>query len=375
MRGMDRLLSVDWLSGVIVAQAGLSLDALIRLALPLGWFLPVTPGTRFVTLGGAVANDVHGKNHHVNGTFGCHVRQLTLYRSDEGLVMCSRNERPELFYATVGGLGLTGIIISIELQMRRVASSQIEQHSIRFGNLDEFFDISRQYDPHYEYSVSWIDCLAKGKHSGRGYYMAGSHACEGPLVSEAPSQWALPFELPLSLVTALSVKMFNMAYYHRQLAKEVHRSVSYASFFYPLDGIRHWNRIYGKKGFQQYQCVLPRQHGREVVGAAIAEITRSGSGSFLAVLKQFGDIASPGLLSFPLPGVTLALDFPQRELVNTRLFNKLNALVHEAGGRLYPAKDAQMSATHFQKAYPVWEQLEAQRDPQLLSQFWKRVTQ
>jgi FAD/FMN-containing dehydrogenase len=205
--------------------------------------------------------------------------------------------------------------------------------------------------------------------------MAGSHASQGDLVSAAPRQWAIPFESSFSLVNSLSIKLFNAAYYHRQLAKEVYKTVSYSSFFYPLDGISHWNRMYGKKGFQQYQCVLPRHHAREVAGAVIAEIARSGTGSFLAILKQFGDIASPGLLSFPLPGVTLALDFSQREQENTRLFSRLNAMVHEAGGRLYPAKDAQMSANHFQQAYPAWQQLEAQRDPQLLSQFWKRVTQ
>lgn len=375
MRGMDRVLAVDWQSGVITAQSGLTLDALIRIALPRGWFLPVTPGTRFVSLGGAVANDVHGKNHHVQGTFGCHVRRLVVYRSDEGMVACSPTERADLFAATVGGLGLSGIIVSIELQLRRVPSNQIEQRSIRFGGLDEFFDLSRQHDPHHEYSVAWIDCLATGKHTGRGHYMAGNHASEGPLTVAPASRLATPFDPPFSLVNALSLRVFNTLYYHRQQAREVRARVGYAPFFYPLDGILRWNRMYGKKGFQQYQCVVPREHDREVIGAVMAEIACSGTGSFLAVLKQCGDIASPGLLSFPRPGVTLALDFPQREPENSRLFGKLDALVHEAGGRLYPAKDAHMSACHFQKAYPAWRQVEALRDPQLMSKFWKRVTQ
>lgn len=375
MLGMDRVLAVDWESGVICAQAGLTLDALIRIALPCGWFLTVTPGTRFVTLGGAVANDVHGKNHHVMGTFGCHVRRLVLYRTDEGVVECSPTERADLFAATVGGLGLTGIILSVELQLRRVVSNQIEQRSIRFGGLDEFFELSLQHDPHHEHSVAWIDCLASGKHTGRGLYMAGNHASEGPLTVAPVSRMTMPFDPPFSLVNALSLRAFNALYYHHQLKREVQGRVGYAPFFYPLDGILHWNRIYGKKGFQQYQCVVPRQHGLEVIGAVMAEIARSGTGSFLAVLKRCGDIASPGLLSFPLPGITLALDFPQREPENSRLFSKLDALVHEAGGRLYPAKDAHMSACHFQKAYPAWRQVEALRDPQLLSKFWKRVTQ
>lgn len=375
MLGMDRVLAVDWESGVICAQAGLTLDALIRIALPRGWFLPVTPGTRFVTLGGVVANDVHGKNHHVMGTFGCHVRRLVVYRSDEGMVACSPTVRADLFAATVGGLGLTGIILSVELHLRRVVSNQIEQRSIRFGGLDEFFDLSRQQDPHHEYSVAWVDCLASGKHTGRGHYMAGNHATEGPLTVAPASRMAMPLDPPFSLVNALSLRAFNTLYYHRQLKREVQGRVDYAPFFYPLDGILHWNRIYGRKGFQQYQCVVPRQHDREVIGAVMGEIARSGTGSFLAVLKQCGDIASPGLLSFPLPGVTLALDFPQREPENSRLFGKLDALVHEAGGRLYPAKDAHMSAAHFQQAYPAWRQVEALRDPQLLSRFWRRVTQ
>lgn len=375
IRGMDRMLAADWDSGVITAQAGLTLDSLINIALPRGWFLPVTPGTRFVTLGGAVANDVHGKNHHSYGTFGCHVRRLIMYRSGEGLLACSPNERADLFAATVGGLGLTGIIVSVEFQLRRVVSSQIDQRSIRFGGLDEFFDLSRQYDSHHEYSVAWIDCLAYGKHTGRGHYMVGNHASDGPLAVASASRLVMPFDPPFSLVNALSLRVFNTLYYQRQQAREVRGRVGYAPFFYPLDGLLYWNRMYGKKGFQQYQCVVPRQQGREVIGAVMKEISRSGTGSFLAVLKQCGDITSPGLLSFPLPGVTLALDFPQREPENSRLFGKLDALVHEAGGRLYPAKDAHMTACHFQQGYPAWRQVENLRDPQLLSKFWKRVTQ
>lgn len=375
MHGMDHVLAADWENGIITAQAGLTLDALIRFALPRGWFLPVTPGTRFVTLGGAVANDVHGKNHHVKGTFGVHVRQLTLYRSDEGFVTCSPDERADLFAATVGGLGLTGIIVSVEMQLRRVVSNQIEQRSIRFGGLDEFFDLSRQHDPHHEYSVAWIDCLSTGKHTGRGHYMVGNHASQGPLTPVETSRLTMPFDPPVSLVNTLTLRAFNTLYYHRQRAKEVRSDIGYASFFYPLDSILHWNRMYGKQGFQQYQCVVPRQHSCETINAVLMEIARSGTGSFLAVLKQFGDIVSPGLLSFPMPGVTLALDFPQREPDISRLFDRLDALVHEAGGRLYPAKDAHMSAAHFQQAYPAWQQVNTLRDPQLLSKFWSRVTQ
>lgn len=375
MRGMDRVLAADWNSGVILAQAGLTLDALIHMALPRGWFMPITPGTRFVTLGGATANDVHGKNHHMKGTFGCHVRRIVMYRSDEGVVECSREQRPELFAATVGGLGLTGIMLAVEIQLRRVVSGEIDQRSIRFGNLDEFFAISQEHDDAHEYTVSWVDCLASGKQAGRGIYIAGNHATSGSLVPSAASRLSVPVDPPVSLVNALSLRAFNTIYYHRQRSREVLSRIGYAGFFYPLDGVLHWNRIYGRQGFQQYQCVVPRAQGREVIRAVMAAITRSGAGSFLAVLKQCGDIASPGLLSFPMPGVTLALDFPQREPTNARLFARLDALVHEAGGRLYPAKDAHMSAVHFQRAYSQWQRVEALRDPQLLSRFWQRVTQ
>lgn len=374
MQNMDRVLAADWETGVLLAQAGLTLAELIRIALPRGWFLPVTPGTKFVTLGGAVANDVHGKNHHVMGTFGRHVRHLEIYRSDEGVIQCSPSQRPDLFAATVGGLGLTGVILAVELELRRVVSSEIEQRSIRFGGFDEFFELSQTHDASHEYTVAWIDCLASGTQAGRGRYITGNHAQNGFIELAPPDGPHIPIDPPFSLVNSFSLRAFNTLYYHRQRRKEVASRVGYDPFFYPLDRLQQWNRIYGRAGFQQYQCVVPQQHGREVIRAVIHQISKSGTGSFLAVLKQCGELASPGLLSFPMHGISLALDFPQRDQINERLFQKLDALVHEAGGRLYPAKDAHMSATHFKQAYPQWESIETLRDPQLLSRFWKRVT-
>lgn len=374
MQGMDRILAVNWETGTVLAQAGLTLAELIRIALPHGWFLTVTPGTKFVTLGGAVANDVHGKNHHGMGTFGRHVKHLVMQRSDEGVTQCSRSRRPDLFAATVGGLGLTGVILAVELQLRKVVTSEIELRCIRFGGIDEFFELSQVHDAAHEYTVAWIDCMASGRQTGRGHYMAGNHAQDGELAVARPGGLSMPFDPPISLVNSLSLRAFNTLYYHRQQKKELASRVGYDPFFYPLDRILRWNRMYGRAGFQQYQCVVPQADGPEVIRAVMQQIARSGTGSFLAVLKQCGELASPGLLSFPLHGVSLALDFPQRDLVNERLFGMLDALVHEAGGRLYPAKDAHMSATHFKQAYPHWEKVEALRDPQLLSQFWKRVT-
>jgi FAD/FMN-containing dehydrogenase len=375
MTGMDRLLATNWETGLITAQSGLNLAELISIALPHGWFLPVTPGTKYVTLGGAVANDVHGKNHHVMGTFGCHVQELTIYRSDNGVVRCSPAVQPELFAATVGGLGLTGVILTVQIQLRRILSSQIHQRTIRFDNLDEFFELSELHDVDNEYSVAWIDCLASGKQAGRGHFIVGNHAESGQLRLAPSHSLRIAIDPPFSLINRLSLALFNSAYYHRQRDKEVRRLVEYEPFFYPLDRLLQWNRLYGRAGFQQYQCVIPQQHGRDVIRAVIHEIAKSGTGSFLAVLKQCGNIVSPGLLSFPLPGVSLALDFPQREKLNEQLFSILDDLVHEAGGRLYPAKDAHMTATHFRQAYNHWEKIEALRDPKLLSKFWQRVTQ
>lgn len=372
--GMDRVLAADWTTGIIRAQAGLTLATLTRIALPHGWFLPVTPGTKFVTLGGAVANDVHGKNHHVMGTFGRHVKGLTMYRTDAGVVECSPEVNIDLFNATVGGLGLTGIVLSVDIQLRRVASASMAQRSIKFGNLDEFFALSAEYDARHEYAVAWIDCLAAGRQAGRGHYIVADHATDGLLEAIGPRARRMPFDPPISLVNGLSLRAFNTLYFNRQRSKSVLSTVGYDTFFYPLDKLLDWNRMYGRAGFQQYQCVVPSANARVAIGDVLAEISHSGTGSFLAVLKRCGDVPSPGLLSFPLPGVSLALDFPQRDEANTRLFARLDVLVHEAGGRLYPAKDAHMSAIDFQRAYPQWTQLEALRDPLLMSRFWRRVT-
>lgn len=374
MEGMDRFLSVDWSSGQVFAQAGLTLDTLIRTALPRGWFIPVTPGTKFVTLGGAVANDVHGKNHHVMGTFGRHVQRILLDRADEGVIECSRELNPELFAATVGGLGLTGVILAVELTLRPVRSTRVAQRNIKFGNLQEFFELSALHDADHEYAVAWIDCLSTGASAGRGHYTLGNHAEDGILDAPSTKAKSMPVDPPISLVNGLSLRMFNALYYGRQREKEVLATVGYDGFFYPLDKLLHWNRMYGRAGFQQYQCVVPDGDAQAVVAEVLQTIARSGAGSFLAVLKRCGDVVSPGLLSFPMPGVSLALDFAQRDAADGRLFGKLDAMVHEAGGRLYPAKDAHMSATHFQKAYPAWEAVERLRDRRLMSRFWQRVT-
>ena len=374
MRPLDKLIEANWATGLIRAEAGVTLNELLALAIPRGWFLPVTPGTQFVTLGGALANDVHGKNHHVRGTFGCHVLRFSLIRSDCEPMVCSSGQHADLYAATIGGLGLTGIIEWVELQLVPIRSSQINVTHMRFGALDEFFALSAELDSKHEYTVAWIDCLARGKAAGRGVYMVGDHAKEGPLTFTKPTKLNVPITPPFSAINRLSLRAFNTAYFRRHRAGRHRSRIGYEPFFYPLDRILNWNRIYGPRGFQQYQCAIPESDAAPATRALLDAIAAAHSGSFLAVLKRFGNVASPGLLSFPLPGVTLALDFPQQGETTTRLFDRLDAIVREAGGRLYPAKDAHMSGEDFRSAYPAFEQLRPLVDPVIASRFWQRVT-
>ena len=375
-RHLDRFIAFDPQCGTLCCEAGVTLAEIIDLVLPQGWFLPVTPGTRHVTVGGAIANDVHGKNHHRTGSFGHHVLRFELLRSDGSRRQCTpTGENPDWFSATVGGLGLTGLITWAELQLRRVPGPALEVENIRFDSLDEFFDLSAASASSHEYSVAWIDCLAKQHKRGRGHFTRADHAnalpAERPLAPR--KNLRMPLTPPVSLVNQLSLRPFNALYYWRQPARRK-RSVGHLlPFFYPLDGITDWNRMYGPKGFLQYQCVLPPAQARDGIDALLAEIARSGQGSFLAVLKEFGTMPSRGMLSFPRPGTTLALDFPN---AGPRLFNllqRLDCIVDEAGGALYPAKDARMAATSFQHAYPRWLDFSNYLDPRLSSGFWRRV--
>lgn len=374
MRPLDRFIAANWATGLIRAEAGATLDEILAIAIPRGWFLPVTPGTRFVTLGGALANDVHGKNHHVKGTFGRHVPRFSLVRSDREPLICSANENADLYAATIGGLGLTGVIEWVELQLAPIRSSLIDATNVRFGALEEFFAISAELDNKHEFTVSWIDCLARGQSAGRGIYMAGNHAGDGPLAYESKAKLNVPLTPPVSLINQLSLRLFNSAYYRAHRASRQHGRIGYEPFFYPLDRVLNWNRIYGPSGFQQYQCAIPEANAAAAIRALLDAIAAAHSGSFLAVLKRFGDVGSPGLLSFPLPGATLALDFPQQGEATAHLFARLDAIVREASGRQYPAKDAHMSGADFRTCYPAWERLESLRDPALISRFWQRAT-
>lgn len=373
MRTLDRFIEVDWRRGTVCAEAGVTLAEILAISIPQGWFLSVTPGTQFATLGGAIANDVHGKNHHLRGTFGNHVLRFGLLRHGEELLTSSPTEHSELYAATIGGLGLTGVITWAEIQLIPIRASQIDSTVVRFNNLADFFTLSAELDHQHEYSVAWIDCLAKGAQAGRGVFIVGDHARYGSLEVDERPKLRVPLTPPVSLINNLSLRAFNEAYWRLHPDQRTRNRGGYEPFFYPLDRILHWNRIYGRKGFQQYQCVIPDAVAEVAMRELLGAIADCGQGSFLAVLKRCGDIASPGLLSFPLPGTSLALDFPHKADLEP-LFARLDAIVREAGGRLYPAKDAHMSGSDFRQAYPAWEQLEALRDPALISRLWKRVT-
>ncbi len=372
---LDRVLAFDADAGVVRCEAGVTLAELLAFAVPQGWFLPVTPGTKFVSVGGAVANDVHGKNHHRDGTLGRFVRAFELWRSDGSKTVCSPTANPELFRATVAGLGLTGLVRWAELQLIPVQSDRIEMRRERFGSLDAFFEINAEANARSRYTVAWIDTTATGQSLGRGLYIEGDHApgTLPPPGEAATPRIRLPLDAPGGLLNKVTVRAFNALYYRQQLQPVVRKRTHYEPFFYPLDALGDWNRLYGQRGFFQYQCVVPHTDGHAAIREILGRIARSGEASFLAVLKTFGDAESPGLLSFPQPGVTLALDFPNRGERTRRLFTDLDALVREAGGRLYPAKDACMSADDFQRFYPEWEAFAEHIDPAFSSSFWRRV--
>lgn len=370
LRPLDRLLATDWQTGVITAEPGITLGEILALAIPHGWFLAVAPGTQFVTLGGAIANDVHGKNHHRRGTFGCHVKRFALRRRGE-VVICSQSEQPHLFVATIGGLGLTGIIEWAEVQLMKIRSTNIESTTARFETLSDFFALSRELDSQHEYSAAWIDCLSK---NGRGALIVGNHALNDELKVEPPAKREVPLTPRWSLINRLTTRAFNEFVWRSYPSdRDIHYG-GYNPILFPLDGIVNWNRVYGRKGFQQYQCVIPEAAAETAIRDLLAAIARAGRGSCLAVLKRCGTTPSPGLLSFPMAGTSLALDFPQSPKLDRDLFPRLDAIAREAGGRLYPAKDAHMSGADFRKAYPAWEQVEGLRDPALNSKFWQRVT-
>lgn len=369
----NRMLRFDSKTGLLTCEAGLSLDEIIQCLLPRGWFLPTTPGTKFVTVGGAIAADVHGKNHHVDGSWGTFVTRFSLLTATGEIVECSREENSKLFRATLGGMGLTGIVIDATIQLTKVATAFVDRHQQRARNLDEALDMFMETDNQYRYSVAWIDCLSRGAKMGRSVLMLANDACpeqvasvqrQGPFFQPRRKSRKIPFNFLALALNKWSIKAFNSLYY--QTHGTGGAVVDYDSFFYPLDSIGHWNRIYGRRGFVQYQALLPAESSRRGMRELMEAITESGQGSFLAVLKSSGP-QGIGTLSYLFAGHTLALDFPYRGKKTEQLCAKLDQILLEHGGRVYLAKDALVQQATFEAMYPTldeFKQIKAQWDPQ-----------
>ncbi|BCN93921.1 FAD-linked oxidase [Thiomicrorhabdus immobilis] len=362
---LDHFIEFDEQSGQLTCSAGVSFAEILRFFVPKGWFLPVTPGTQFVTVGGAIASDVHGKNHHIDGAFCEHVNALELCLASGEVVECSKIHHPHLFRATCGGMGLTGIILQATFTLKRIETAFIQETTYKTANLAETLAKFEEHDA-ATYSVAWIDCLATGANLGRSLLMLGEHASEEEVKSHPSatetlqagktSKLNMPFDLPAFTLNSFSVKAFNALYYGKARQAQSQRLVHYAPFFYPLDSIQNWNRMYGKNGFAQYQFVIPKSAGLVGLTEILTEIANSKRGSFLAVLKVFGQ-GNDNYLSFPEEGYTLALDFKMDSTL-FEFLNKLDAIVLHYGGKLYLTKDARMSEQMFKQSYPQWQEFQ-----------------
>lgn len=344
---LNKFIGFDKIEGVLECEAGVLLSDILEISVPQGYFLNVTPGTKFVSVGGAIASDIHGKNHHSEGCFSEYVLEFKLMKENAEVITCSREENTEDFWATVGGMGLTGIILSAKIKLKNIETAYIRQESIKADNLDEIFQLFEESEG-WLYNVAWIDCLQKGENIGRSILMRGYHALreelppklhKNPLKNPRKIMPTIPFYFPSWVLNSFTIKIFNWLYYNKQTKKSVEGFVHYEPFFYPLDVINEWNKIYGKKGFIQYQMVIPKEKGKEGMRKILETIADSGNGSFLAVLKLFGKNNPKAYNSFPMEGYTLALDFKVNDKLKS-LVEELDKIVEEFGGRIYLTKDS-----------------------------------
>jgi FAD/FMN-containing dehydrogenase len=369
---LNKMLSFDKDLGVLECESGILIRDIQATFSPRGWISPVTPGTSFVTVGGAIANDVHGKNHYSMGSFGNHVLEIVLFRTNGEVMVCSESENAEMFRATIGGLGLTGVILSAKIKLAKVKSAWVQSEKKIFQDLVGFFELSKDSEQNFESSVAWFDCSTRK--AGRGSLIRGNHVYSDKESPEAPEfRFKFPITPPFSLINRLSMGYINMAYFELQKLSKGERLESLWDFYYPLDSILHWNRAYGPNGFYQYQSVIPLEASEQATRDMVSIISKSGAGSFLAVLKTFGPIRSKGLLSFPMEGVTLALDFPNNGARTEKLFKELDAVVIAANGRLNPSKDARMSSEMFAAGYPNISEFAKHRDEGITSGFSTRI--
>jgi FAD/FMN-containing dehydrogenase len=370
----DRFIQFDRDNGIVECCAGVGLDELNAITVAAGWFVPVTPGTKYVTLGGMVANDVHGKNHHNAGTFGNHVLELTVLRSNDGFVVCRPDVNSDLFAATIGGMGLTGVITRIKIKLKKIASRQLFVEDIPYSTLHEFHQLTEESDAQWEYTVSWLNGGSVHADDATGVFSRAKHVDKNAdyLIKATRSPLHIPFVAPNLLLNRPLLKLFNRlyAFIHRRPRDSI---TEYNSFFYPLDQIENWNILYGKRGFFQYQFVVPMMGGLEVIKEILAIAKNYSHEPYLSVLKTFGTIKSVGLMSFPQAGYTLAMDFPHRGKATLTMLEEFDRILLAHHGKLYPAKDARMSADTFQRMYPQAEKFKEYIDPGISSDFWRRV--
>ncbi|MEZ4847043.1 MAG: FAD-binding oxidoreductase [Bacteroidia bacterium] len=362
---LNRLIDFDEEKGILTCESGVTFEDILEIFVPKGWFPSVTPGTKFVTMGGALAADVHGKNHHKEGSFSDYVLNFLLMTASGEIIICSRTVNAEIFFATAGGMGLTGMILQVTIQLKKIETSAIRMQSIKARNLTEILSMFDEFES-VTYSMAWIDCLAPGRRQGRSILLKGEHATldevknsdwkNHPLKVPNKFKINIPFDFPSFVLNPFTTRIFNFLYYNRQVRQEVHLLGDYDGFFYPLDMIHNWNRIYGGRGFTQYQLVIPKEAGQEGITDVLNLIQKRGMASFLAVLKLLGN--SNGLISFPVEGYTLALDFPlARDLFP--FLDELDKVVVDYGGRLYLAKDVRMSPEMLAKTYPGLDEFKA----------------
>lgn len=366
---MDRFIRFDPINGIVNCEAGILLKDIHKVTLSQGWILAVSPGTELITLGGAIANDVHGKNHCAAGSFGHHVIGLSLLRSNGEIIRCSADKNADWFSATVGGMGLSGIILSAEIQLQPVKSQWLDTETLAFDSIQNYFQLENQSEADWYYRVAWIDCVKPG---GRGLFMRANHSNQSlPLLARKTSN--IGFTPPISLINKWNLKIINEIYFQKGKNKKNGELQDYKNFFYPLDSIHGWNRLYGPKGFYQYQCVIPEALASDAISEILKAISAAGEGSLLGVLKRFGSKESLGMLSFPLPGYTFALDFPNRHDKTEKLFQRLDAITLEAKGRIYLAKDARMPRDIFKRTYSVYEKFLDYRDTAISSSMSRRL--
>ena len=370
---LNKFISFDRLNGIIECESGVLLSQILEIIVPQGYFLYVTPGTKFISVGGAIASDVHGKNHHAEGCFSEYVEAFSLLNENSEVITCSRTENTDKFWATIGGMGLTGIILSAKFKLKNIETAYIRQESIKAQNLDEIFKLFEESES-WTYNVAWIDCLQTGKNIGRSIMMRGEHAFkhelpkklqQNPLRLKQKFIPKVPFYFPDFMLNKWSVRLFNYLYFNKQKRKEIKNFVDYETFFYPLDVVNDWNKIYGKKGFIQYQMVIPKAQGKEGMRKILDTIAKSGNGSFLAVLKLFGKENPLAYNAFPLEGYTLALDFKVNSKL-TKLVADLDEIVEEFGGRIYLTKDSMSKSS-------LTNYLQNVQNPKFVSMQHKRI--